>query len=313
MSEDSQDFDKEKEKRDSRETEDKGMGSIAASRARNRTVMLTPEITDQVRAMLGTDSEAPREGAFGGYVPSAKPEFSSPASKASTGGFETPSVGKSIEDPLRRTGVPGEESGRLGRRENTSKMTMPSQSRAGLFEMDRGSPSDQASIGSQQNPTRNLASGHAPVFPGHEQRASVYQESEVRRAPSPQPEKPRSKIVGFLVSFDNSSSGEVVDIRIGRWLLTSKPTSHGEFILIEDESISPLHAIIRATTDGKIQVLDQLSEFGTGVLRSGASVEEEITGAMGTVNHGDTLRFGNRRFVVCVIPHIEKKDDEAKE
>jgi hypothetical protein len=105
-----------------------------------------------------------------------------------------------------------------------------------------------------------------------------------------------------MVSFDEDSNGEIFEIRAGRWLVTSKPTDHGDFILINDESISPLHAIIRATAEGKVQVLDQLSEYGTGLFRAGTEEEEEIAGTMAAVSHGDIVRFGKRHFTVCMVP-----------
>lgn len=115
---------------------------------------------------------------------------------------------------------------------------------------------------------------------------------------------PTSKVVGFLISFDKNKFGDVFEIRAGRWLITSRPTDHGEFILIDDETISPLHAIVRATKEGRIQVLDQLSEFGTGVIRYNESTEQEVSGTMVNVDHGDVLRLGDRRFVVVTIPVV---------
>ena len=108
--------------------------------------------------------------------------------------------------------------------------------------------------------------------------------------------------MGFLITFDADQNGDVFEIRSGRWLLTSRPTDHGDYILVQDESISPLHAIIRASAEGKIQVLDQLSEFGTAVIRKGSDTEEDTTGTMVNVEHGDIVRFGKRKFVVCVVP-----------
>lgn len=113
-----------------------------------------------------------------------------------------------------------------------------------------------------------------------------------------------SLIVGFMISFDNQQSGEVFEIRSGRWLVTSRPTNHGEFILINDSSISPLHAIVRATANGVVQVLDQLSEYGTTVVKAGTSEEIEISGTMIALEHGDVIRFGERKFIVCLVPRV---------
>ena len=109
------------------------------------------------------------------------------------------------------------------------------------------------------------------------------------------------------MSFDLSEYGDVMELRAGRWLVTSRPTGHGDFLLIDDDSVSPLHAIIRITSEGKIQLLDQLSEFGTGVLRVGEEEEEEVSGAMVEVAHGDELRFGKRHFLLCKLPAVRTK------
>ena len=119
---------------------------------------------------------------------------------------------------------------------------------------------------------------------------------------------PQSKLIGMLVCFDNNPNGEIVEIRTGRWLLTSRPTDLGDFIMIEDESISPLHGIIRATHDGKVQVLDQLSEYGTTVTKSDSGEEIDIAGKMVLVDHGDTIRFGERTFTVCLVPSLKVAD-----
>ena len=106
-------------------------------------------------------------------------------------------------------------------------------------------------------------------------------------------------------SYDSNKLGEVFELHAGRWLLTSRPTGQEDYILVADNSISALHAIIRATEDGKIQILDQLSEFGTGVTPSDKSKEEDVAGSMVTVSHGDMVRFGKRHFVVCLIPNLK--------
>jgi hypothetical protein len=112
---------------------------------------------------------------------------------------------------------------------------------------------------------------------------------------------PTAKIVGFLICYDENEFGEVFEIRAGRKLITSRPTDHGEYLLIDDETVSPLHAILRATKEGKVQVLDQLSEYGTGVIRKGQDEEIEVSGGLEEIFDGDVVRFGEREFQVCMI------------
>ena len=75
-------------------------------------------------------------------------------------------------------------------------------------------------------------------------------------------------------------------------------------MLIEDETVSPLHAILRTTKDNKIQIMDQLSEFGTAIIRAGTEEEIEVAGGLETVENGDTLRIGERRYSVILLPEV---------
>ena len=112
----------------------------------------------------------------------------------------------------------------------------------------------------------------------------------------------QSPIVGFLVSYDSNPNGSVFELRSGRMIVTSEAPGTGNFLVIQDESVSPMHAIMRISAGGEVQVLDQLSEFGTRIKRFGADDEEELSGDKSTVEHGDTLKFGNRSFHVCIVP-----------
>ena len=109
-------------------------------------------------------------------------------------------------------------------------------------------------------------------------------------------------IIGFLISYDKDKNGEVYQIRKGRKLITSRPTDHGEYMLIEDETVSPLHAILRTTKDHKIQIMDQLSEYGTTIIRAGTNEEIEVAGGLETVENGDILRIGEINFSVVLLP-----------
>lgn len=110
-----------------------------------------------------------------------------------------------------------------------------------------------------------------------------------------------SKILGVLVSFDDNPMGTLTELRVGRWLVTSQPTDLGDFIMIDDPSVSPLHGIIRASANGKLQVLDQLSEYGTVITKSLTGEEIDIAGKMVEIEHGDKIKFGERNFHVCLI------------
>ena len=114
--------------------------------------------------------------------------------------------------------------------------------------------------------------------------------------------KSGAKLVALLLSYDKVAEGEIFEVRSGRFLLTSKGNENGAYLLVDDESVSPLHAIMKVQESGEVQVIDQLSEHGTAVTRAGASEEEEISDHRVELEHGDSLRLGMRNFTVVKIP-----------
>ncbi len=206
----------------------------SAPRARNRTVMLTPEITGQVRARLAQDPSeraTPQDNTHGGgFVPVA---------------------------PRRGTG--GGDHAHEGRRGAQPHVAAPA-------------PQSRAAVAS------TAPQGDTVVWT-----------------------KP-AMLVGFLVSFDNDANGEFYVLRAGRLMVTSEVPSGGNYLFIDDETVSPMHAIVRIGEGGDIQVLDQLSECGSGVHRFETGEEVELSGDKCTLGHGDTIRFGKRSFQVCLMP-----------
>jgi len=331
------------------ESSDNLLGNNAQSRARNRTVMLTPEMTGEVRSILKTEDSA-----------AADDDFLRPGQKSKS---EEDVVIPPMVTPERITGGLGLNFGRSTNRAETTRFSREELDRAiGLNSESKDLISEAVTAQSIPvveskavesetkeslafNPLTTLAPSNGSAFlksPGQpkprtqpaERQAPKIKQPEPRQAPAANmssvvssrpvenlekevsvtksaavkpapkevaPKKPTSKIVGFLVSYDETEFGEVFQIRAGRKLITSRPTDHGEYMLINDKTVSPLHAILRATKDGKVQVLDQLSEHGTAVIKKGEKEETEITGGLEEVNDGDTIRFGERTFEVCLI------------
>jgi hypothetical protein len=111
-----------------------------------------------------------------------------------------------------------------------------------------------------------------------------------------------SPIVGFLVSYDNDKFGEVFYLRSGRLVITSDlKAGGGSYMFVDDPSVSQGHAILRITAQGEIQVLDQLSEFGTKIRRCGSDEVVELAGDKGQLEHGDVLIVGERTFSVAIM------------
>lgn len=110
-----------------------------------------------------------------------------------------------------------------------------------------------------------------------------------------------SRLVGWLVSYGIDSLGASYEIRAGRLLISSTPTSDVRTISVTENSVSSPHLAMSATSKHQILIQDIFSEHGTFVLKAGAGKEQRITGPT-PLHHGDWLRIGEKmRFQVCLI------------
>lgn len=242
--------DKGGEMDEERESTSKEFVAESSTRARNRTVMLTPEITGQVRARLAQDSTQ------------TTPSFTLGSSASSSGNGDFESVG-------------------------------------------RPAP---ASEGGFARPTQIIAPSSTPIAAGYAAPSSVGRNTAMTPPPPIDQRNASgsvvwhklSPVVGFLVSYDSNENGDVYDLRSGRLIVSSEPAA-GNYMLVKHDTVSPMHAILRITASGEIQVLDQLSEHGTKIKRYGSEEVEELSGEKGSVEHGDVLMFGERVFHVCLV------------
>ena len=254
---------------ESQETETE-LNVDSAPRARNRTVMLTPEITGQVRARLAQEIDqhaAPQIGEPMG--PMAGPD------EANTGGFAPVSQRQfSLEPPpeLKPRYAASVAGGSFGSARESSMGALL----GGAAESSHG----QGYLAPSSSHVRQVAGKEGVVW------------SKI------------TPVIGFMVSFDKEANGEVFVLRSGRLIVTSQEPPGGSYLFLRDESISPMHAIIRIT-GGDIQVLDQLSEFGTAVKRFGSEEETQLSGDKCSLEHGDVVRFGQRSFQVCILARIK--------
>jgi len=113
--------------------------------------------------------------------------------------------------------------------------------------------------------------------------------------------KAETQLVGFLVTFDNEPTGAYLELRTGRLIVTSQQEGSGNCLVLPDESVSPMHAVMRVAAGGVVQVLDQLSESGTRIRKCDTGEEVLLSGEKGVLEHGDVVSFGNRSFHVCLI------------
>jgi hypothetical protein len=246
-------MDKDNDFRDE-ETSVVGEGDFApdtAPRARNRTVMLTPDITGQVRARLQQEMEEPQV-------------------------------------------------------EMTEQISVQiQQDQSDFAPVGRGRP-----ISAEPAPVADYRIGRPLGGPVHSPAAGTPVREQTIREPAIKESAARegitwlkrTKVVGFLVSYDGDPNGDVYELRVGRLLVSSEASYSNNCLVVKDDSVSLAHAILRVSQGGEIQVLDQLSDSGTKIKRFGSDVEQELSGEKSTLEHGDVVIFGKRKFHVCVIP-----------
>ena len=112
--------------------------------------------------------------------------------------------------------------------------------------------------------------------------------------------KNETPLVGFLVTFSNNPNGEFYDLREGKLVITSQINKNMSSLVINDESVSMMHAIMKISND-KISLLDQFSENGTTIKHFGSSNVVELSGESEYIQDKDIITFGNVTFKVCLI------------
>ncbi|MCB0321454.1 MAG: FHA domain-containing protein [Bdellovibrionales bacterium] len=258
------------------EDEKNGMGhednsgeSGSGSRARNRTVMLTPEITGEVRARLAQDMA----GSTSARVPGLrKAGQTGPVNAPVTGGFSSPAP----QEPRVEQFPP-----------NPFRPSETSQGASQGFEDDGFTEQESSPAPRAQNSSPAATQERVIAAPKNSEKGVVYTKL--------------SPVAGFLVSYDEDENGEIFELRMGRLIVTSEPPGAGNFLVLDDDSVSSMHAIVRVASFGEVQILDQLSEFGTRIVRGDSGEEEELSGDKSVLHHGDVVFFGERKFHLCLI------------
>ena len=108
-------------------------------------------------------------------------------------------------------------------------------------------------------------------------------------------------LVGFLISLNEDTYGKYYELHAGRLVITSEPVAGGSYLLLRNVTVSPMHAVLRIGMNGSLQILDQLSENGTKILRYDNGQELELSGDKAALNHGDVIQLGDCVFSVCLI------------
>jgi hypothetical protein len=255
-----------------------------SNRARNRTIMITAELTSSVRSQfteesrdaLGFESGAAVLGWSGGtnsFLGGSQGAGGLVEVDASPGW-------KQATESLGDTGALRMREGAVSR-EIATQLDIPTW----------GSP-----VGDEPAFESHTIAGTAPA-PVSDSGSTCSRERIVWRKPS--------QVVGFLVSYDIDPLGNYFELRHGRLVVTCEGDMPGNYISLDDPSVSHGHAVLRFVEGEPPQIFDQLSENGTIVFRgksSGMAGEQVVLcGEKSILYDGDTIAFGERKFHLCLV------------
>ncbi len=308
-------------------------------RVRSRTVLLTSDMAGQVRSRLSAGArensfngageepqknenferrEAPVEFERHGDATTVtqRPSFQSRPTFAE----QQPNVEEEVPSHLARQQVDEEIPSHLTRQrmeEAEREMHTSNEPYARREVIEQPAPeSETYSTVESAIPNRRNRFEQPVVEQARENRAPVRPEVRAESKPAPQmaeyvedtnPGQDRivwskdGALIGFLISYDKNPNGTVFELRTGRLIVTSEFAGTGNFLYLNDQTVSPMHAILRCGKGTPIQVLDQLSECGTKIVSKGNKDTKELAGDKGSLKHGDTVFFGERSFKVCLI------------
>lgn len=112
------------------------------------------------------------------------------------------------------------------------------------------------------------------------------------------------RLFGWLVTYSDPN-GASIELREGQFFVSKSELKGNDFI-IDHESISTPHAMLRMSADGGCQVQDVMSDNGVFLKKaSGGDFARETESV--TVEHGDWVRFGDVEYLVCLIAHVGVK------
>lgn len=288
-------------------------------RARNRTVMLTPDVTGEVRSrLIGNPEPQIKSDHMDDLPPSIVPEDdwgSSVPQQASVPETEE----DADDDAWLRPIESGLETHEDPEPENetpwSAKDTYSAPSEVSSL-LSREEPQEVPEIEDEpEEPLHEEPEYHAEPVPvpthvpvmeersyGIPKKIDIEQrEEEMSNATERMHYKTKTKLVGFLVTYDGDPLGSYVELRSGRIIVTSEAEGNGNFFVVKDDSVSPMHAIMRVTEKGEVQVLDQLSENGTRVICADSGEEIQLSGEKSNVSHGDVIVFGDRSYKISLV------------
>ncbi|MEM4546908.1 MAG: FHA domain-containing protein [Nitrososphaerota archaeon] len=111
----------------------------------------------------------------------------------------------------------------------------------------------------------------------------------------------KGKLRGFLICYHFNPEGDYFPLYEGRIIVTNEfdNKKDANYLIIADETVDSFHAIMRVS-EGKVMVLDQLSETGTKVIRLDGQ-ELNLNGDKAEIGYREKLKFGDVEFTVLLV------------
>lgn len=284
----------------------------SANRAKNHTVILDSNLTGGMRARLGGESQGSRIGGLEAPVQADEAHWETPRVSSDVG------VRKAPVAPVAEVVEPGDEEVTTGQ----SVYADGELSEVSEVEAIESVPHDTDVIEGGGKPQLwdplGLFASSGDIVTEHR---AIPEPAPFTPDPAPEfvhvPEehmlteaavgaeevywKSCTQLVGFLVSFDYESAGSYLELRTGRLIVSAQPDPASNCLVLNHESVSPSHAVMRVAAGGSIQVLDQLSESGTRIRKFDTGEEILLSGEKAVLSHGDIVSFGDRNFHVCLV------------
>ena len=112
--------------------------------------------------------------------------------------------------------------------------------------------------------------------------------------------KEQTPLIGFLITFNNNPNGDFYELREGKLVITSQMNKNMNSLVINDESIAVMHAVMKITSN-KITLLDPFGENVTTLKHFNSDEVIELSEESEIIKEKDIVTFGNVTFKVCLI------------
>ena len=118
------------------------------------------------------------------------------------------------------------------------------------------------------------------------------------------PEDMPGRLFGWLVSYGDPC-GQAIELREGQYFVSKDRLKESD-LLLDDQSVSTPHCVLRVGVDTGFEAQDLMSERGVFVRSRDSDVYRREHDRV-TIEHGDWLRFGDVEFLVSLIAYPGKE------